>query len=104
MKHLRKFDSVADLNAAIANSTIGIIGLAYNGSTPVIKKKDAPSGPDYSEPFYIDVRGAVTLYATSDLQMSTDKTNWTDTESMTLPTGKTYFRVATDQSTPLHPD
>ena len=58
---------------------------------------------DYSTPFYIDVRGAVTLAATSGLQMSTDKTNWTDTTAMELPTGKTYFRVATDQSSRLKP-
>ena len=103
MKHLRKFNTVADLNAAIANSTIGMIGLAYNNGTPVMKKKDAPSGPDYSEPFYINVRGAVTLAATSGLQMSTDKTNWTDTTATTLSSGKTYIRVASDQSEPLYP-
>ena len=101
MKYLRKFNSVSEMNTAIASSEIGIIGLAYNGSTPVIKKKDAPSGPDYSEPFYIDVRGAVDLAATSGLQMSTDKTTWTDTTATTLSSGKTYFRVATDQSSPL---
>jgi hypothetical protein len=43
MKHLRKFDSVADLNAAIASSEIGILGLAYNGSTPVMKIKQGSS-------------------------------------------------------------
>ena len=59
---------------------------------------------DYSTPFYIDVRGAVTLAATSGLQMSTDKTTWTNTAAMTLSTGKTYFRVKTNQSTPLQPN
>ena len=43
MKHLRKFDTVADLNAAIANSTIGMIGLAYNNGTPVMKNKEGGS-------------------------------------------------------------
>ena len=104
MKHLRIFDSVADLNAAIANSTIGMIGLAYNGSTPVMKKKDAPSGPDYSIPFYIDVRGAVELRANSSLQISSDGETWADiTTETTLPTGKTYLRAKTDQSEPLEP-
>jgi hypothetical protein len=42
MKHLRIFDSVADLNTAIANSTIGMIGLAYDNGTPVMKKKETP--------------------------------------------------------------
>lgn len=39
MKHLRKFDSVSEMNTVIANSTIGMIGLAYNNGTPVIKKE-----------------------------------------------------------------
>ena len=104
MKHLRKFNSVTAMNTALARATINILGLAYNGSTPVMKMKNTPAGPDYSEPFYIDVRGAVTLAATSGLQMSTDKTNWTDTTATTLSSGKTYFRVATGQSTPLQPN
>ena len=104
MKYLRKFDSVSDMETAIASSEIDIIGLAYNGSTPVLRIKTGGSpGPDYSEPFYIDVRGAVTLAATSGLQMSSDKTNWTDATAMTLPTGKTYFRVASDKLNPLIP-
>lgn len=53
-------------------------------------------------PFYIDVRGTVTLDATSGLQMSTDGKNWTDTVKCELPTGKTYFRVASDQTSPLY--
>jgi hypothetical protein len=102
MKHLRKFDSVADLDAAIANTTIGILGLAYEGGNAVIQNKKTP--PDPTIPFYIDVRGPVTLAETTGLQMSTDKTNWTDTTATTLPSGKTYFRVATDQSSPLKPN
>ena len=46
----------------------------------------------------------MTLAATSGLQMSTDKTNWTDTTATTLSSGKTYFRVASDQSSPLKPN
>ena len=104
MKYLRKFNSVSEMNTALASSEISILGLAYDGSTPVVKMKDIPSGPDYSEPFYVDVRGAVTLAATSGLQMSTDKTNWTDTTATTLSSGKTYFRVASDQTSPLKPN
>ena len=59
---------------------------------------------DPTIPFYIDVRGSVTLAATSGLQMSTDGENWNDTAATTLPTGKTYFRVASDQSNPLKPN
>ena len=106
MEYIRVFQSQQDAEQQLAQITHptlsavrggGFIGLRPGGS-PV------PPGPDYSEPFYIDVRGAVTLVATSGLQMSTDKTNWTDTTAMILPTGKTYFRVATDQSTPLQPN
>ena len=104
MKYLRKFDSVSDMETAIASSEIDIIGLAYNGSTPVMRiKTGGTPGPDYSEPFYIDVRGAVTLALTNGLQMSTDGETWTDTAATTLSSGKTYFRVASDQENPLKP-
>lgn len=43
MKYLRKFDSVSEMNTVIANSTIGILGLAYNNGQPVMKKKDGGS-------------------------------------------------------------
>ena len=55
-------------------------------------------------PFYIDVRGTVTLAATSGLQTSTDGKTWTDTVAGDLPTGRTYFRVASDQTSPLKPN
>lgn len=58
MKHLRKFDTLADLNAAIANSTIGILGLAYNNGTPVIKKKDGSSPvPPTPSHDYVEIGG-----------------------------------------------
>ena len=102
MKHLRKFDSVSEMNTALASATINILALAYDGQgNPVLKTKQAP---DPSIPFYIDVRGSVTLAATSGLQMSTDKTNWTDTTATTLSTGKTYFRVATNKGWLLQPN
>ena len=77
---------------------------AIRGESGISLKPGVMPGPDYSEPFYIDVRGTVTLAATSGLQMSTDGETWTDTVAGDLPTGKTYFRVATDQSTPLKPN
>lgn len=105
MKYLRKFDSVSDMETAIASSEIDIIGLAYNGSTPVLRiKTGGTPEPDPTIPFYIDVRGAVTLAATSGLQMSTDGETWTDTTAATLSSGKTYFRVASDKLTPLKPN
>ena len=105
MKHLRKFSSVEAMQAAIETAAVDFVGLAYDaqeGTPKVNIAKEVP--PDYSKmPFYIDVRGPVTLTATSGLQMSTDGKTWTDTTAMTLPTGKTYFRVASDQTSPLFP-
>ena len=45
MKHLRKFGSKADMETALANSTIGVIGLAYDGGNAVIKKVTPPPAP-----------------------------------------------------------
>lgn len=42
MKHLRKFDSETDMNTALANSTIGVIGLAYESGSAVIKNVTPP--------------------------------------------------------------
>ena len=104
MKYLRKFDSVSDMETAIASSEISIMGLAYNGSTPVMEIKTIQPTPPVTKatPFYIDVRGGrITFSPPSGLQMSTDGENWTDAREMSLPTGKTYLRVASNQSTPL---
>ena len=51
MKHLRKFDSVSEMNTALASATIDILALAYDNGTPVLKAKQ---GPNYSEPFYVE--------------------------------------------------
>ena len=75
MKHLRKFDSVADLNAAIANSTIGIIGLAYNNGQPVVKKKEATVGPNFNGHDYVDlgavINGHKVYFATKNVGAAT---------------------------------
>lgn len=42
MKYLRLFDSVSDMETAIASSEIGILGLAYDNGTPVMKIKPTP--------------------------------------------------------------
>lgn len=102
MKHLRKFPDTATRDEILANIEYEV--LSYTEGFGINIKTEG-SGPDidYSIPFYIDVRETVDLTTTSGLQMSTDKINWTDTTAMTLPTGKTYFRVASDQSSPLKP-
>jgi len=100
MKHLRKFPDAKTRDAVLAIVEYGV--LSYTEGEGMSLK---PTPPDpKSIPFYIDVRSAVTLAATSGLQMSTDMTNWTDTTATTLSSGKTYFRVASDQSTPLKPN
>ena len=42
MKYLRLFGSVSDMETAIASSEIGIMGLAYDNGTPVMKIKPTP--------------------------------------------------------------
>lgn len=58
MKHLRKFDSVSEMNAAIASSEINILGLAYNNGTPVMKNKSnsSPVPPTPSHD-YVEIGG-----------------------------------------------
>ena len=43
MKHLRKFDSETEMNTVLANSTVGVIGLVYEGGNAVIKSVTPPS-------------------------------------------------------------
>ena len=104
MKFLRLFGSTSQRDAVLASidykilqKTAGVPGVELMQGTYVPE-------PDYTIPFYIDVRGTVTLDATAGLQMSTDGETWIDTTATTLSSGKTYFRVADDQSSPLKPN
>ena len=46
MRNLKRFETVAELNAAIANSTIGLVGLAFDDSgKPVVKTKEVKPEP-----------------------------------------------------------
>ena len=58
MKHLRKFNSVSDMESAIEAIDIDFIGLAYNGSTPVMCgtaiTPPAPPQPITATPFYVE--------------------------------------------------
>ncbi len=75
---------------------------AIRSESGVAVNKIEQIGPD--TPFYIDVRGAVYLSANTSLQKSTDGKTWENIISGgDLPEGKTYFRVANDQSKPLKP-
>ena len=122
MKYLRKFDSVADMNAAIASSEIDILGLAYNGSTPVMRIKSGgspvPPTPSTSTPFYVEniINEVETLtiagydwmdednYLEIPVEYSTDGTNWsswgtTGETALTRtlqPGDKVYLRATTD--------
>ena len=42
MRHLRKFDNVSDMNTTLANSTIGVLGVAYEGGNVVMENKPTP--------------------------------------------------------------
>lgn len=70
MKHLRKFDSVSEMNTVIANSTIGILGLAYNNGTPVMKNKPGSSPvPPTPSHDYVEIGGI--KWATMNIGAST---------------------------------
>jgi len=112
MKYLRKFDSVSDMETAIASSEIDIIGLAYNNGTPELNiTVVVPSDPK-TIPFYIeDVSGSdntvqITKNNTSAptliIEKSTDGTTWesmgttsTTAITATIPAnGKLYLRCS----------
>jgi hypothetical protein len=114
MKYLRKFNSVEEMNTAVASSEIGFIGLAYDGSTPVIKNLPPPPDPK-TIPFYIeDVSGSAnTIYIkkgknnapTLTIEKSTNGTTWetmgttsTTAITATVPAnGKLYLRCNATQ-------
>ena len=113
MKYLRKFDSVSDMETALANSTIGVIGLAYESGNAVIQNKPTP--PDPTIPFYVenitDSDETLTIagydegkYLEFSVEYSTDGTNWesfgttgeTPLTKSLEPGGKVYLRAQTD--------
>jgi len=103
MKHIRMFENAQQAASILPTLEYNTLS-AIRGESGISLKPGVPPTPSYPIPFYIDVRGPVTLADTSGLQMSTDGENWTDTVAGDLPTGKTYFRVASDQDTPLKPN
>ena len=62
MKYIKMFDSVSDMESALASSTISVLGMAMDGNTPVVGievVEPTPPGPDPTTPFYIeDVSGS----------------------------------------------
>ena len=102
MKHLRLFPDTTVRNSILANIDYKI--LSKTEGEPGVGIQQGTWINPKTLPFYIDVREPVTLAATSGLQMSTDCENWNDTTAMTLPIGRTYFRVASDQESPLKPN
>ena len=59
MKYIKLFDTTANMNAAIANSTIGLLAMAENNGNPVVKIKKpspvptpTPVGPAPNEIWY----------------------------------------------------
>ena len=117
MKYIKKFDSVADMTAALASSTISVLGMAMDGNTPVFNIKKVtptPPGPDYSEPFYVEniKNEAETLTLTGNagntleipVEYSTDGTTWssfgmtgeTPLTRTLQPGEKVYLRATAD--------
>lgn len=72
MKYLRKFESVSEMETAVASSEIGIIGLAYEGSTPVIKNKPTPPTPTATTDMFISAypssRGRINVDTLTNLR------------------------------------
>ena len=114
MKYLRKFDSVSDMETAIANTEVDFVGLAYNNGTPELNIVVAtPPVPDYTKPFYIeDLSGGVnTIEIIKDyssaptlaMEKSIDGETWesmgstsTTAITATIPAnGKLYLRCNT---------
>jgi hypothetical protein len=75
MRNLRRFDTVAELNAAIANSTIDMIGLAFENGKPVIRKKEVTVGPNFNGHDYVDlgavINGHKVYFATKNVGAAT---------------------------------
>ena len=104
MKFVRKFSDTETRDEVLAIVDYEVLSYT-EGAGINIKPEESEPVIDSSTPFYIDVRGPVTLFRTSDLQMSTDKTNWTDiADNIVLQTGKTYFRVKGYQYYPVKPN
>ena len=97
MKYLRKFESVSEMNTALASSTIGVIGLAYEGSTPVLKNKP-PTPP--SNLVISCSNNTVTISATNatTLEYNTDgsSTYITYTEPFEISQTVTVYAKATN--------
>ena len=117
MKHLRKFDSVSEMNTALASATIDILALAYDNGTPVLKAKQGSSPtPDPSIPFYVEniTQETETLTISKNemqpgelsfpVEISIDGTTWstfgttggTPLTRTLQPGDKVYLRATTD--------
>lgn len=112
MKYLRKFDSVSDMETAIASAEVDFIGLAYNNGTPELNITVAVPPDPKAIPFYIeDVSGSENTVQitkghnnapTLTIEKSTDGTTWetmgttsTTAITATVPAnGKLYLRCS----------
>ena len=114
MKYIKKFDSVSDMDTALASSTISVLGMAMNGNTPVVNIKVVEPEPpvDLTTPFFVkDVSGSdniIYIKRTNNkapeltIEKSTNGTTWemmgttsTTQISATVPAnGKLYLRCS----------
>ena len=83
MKYLRKFDSVSDMQTAIANTEIDFIGLAYDNGEPKINIATVQSEPTYE---YVKIGGL--KWATKNVGARTETDaglyfQWGDTNGYT---------------------
>lgn len=83
MKHLRKFDSVAAMETAVANPEVNFIGLAYDNSEPKINITSVHSAPSHD---YVEIGGL--KWATKNIGAETETDTglyfqWGDTQGYT---------------------
>jgi len=69
MKYIKKFNSVSDMNTALASSTISVLGMAYNNGTPVINNKVVEPVPPTPSHDYVEIGGV--KWATMNVGAST---------------------------------
>lgn len=97
MKYIKLFDTTADMNAAIANSTIGFLGMAENNGNPVIRKVPEPAPTPSHD--YVEIGGVKWATMNVGAESITDTGlyfQWGDTQGYTASQvgegeGKKYF-------------
>lgn len=84
MKYIKLFDTTANMNAAIANTTVGFLGMAENNGNPVLRTVPTPTPTPSHD--YVEIGGV--KWATMNIGASTITDaglyfQWGDTQGYT---------------------